>query len=121
MEAGDVATWVGSTAAVVAAAASIAVWWRERGAVRWEFDRVEKGRSFVRNAGSAVARDVHVRVGSASDGTHIDDQGAAATVAPGEVVPVLAFSHMTSPADFSLVVTWRSRFGRRHRWVRALH
>lgn len=121
MEAGDAATWVGSTAAVVAAVASVAVWWRERGTVTWEFDRVERGRSMVRNAGRATARDVHVRIGSASDDTDSDDQTTAARVAPGEVVPVLAFANMASPADFSLIVTWRGTFGRRRRWTRALH
>ncbi|MFD0549149.1 hypothetical protein ACFQ0X_08155 [Streptomyces rectiviolaceus] len=112
---------MGSAAATVAAVASVAVWWRERSAVAWEFDRAERGRSFVRNAGSAAARDVHVRVGSAADGSDVDAEARAASVAPGEVVPVLTFAHMSSPADFSVVVTWRGRLGRRERWTRALH
>ncbi|MFG3234996.1 hypothetical protein ACGFZG_24970 [Streptomyces antibioticus] len=120
MEAGDVATWVGSAAAVVAALASLAVWWRDRATVTWAFDREKHERSFVRNAGGAVAKDVHVRVGSASDDTDIDEQATVAAVAPGEVVPILAEANYGSPGDYALVVTWRGRFGRRERWTRIL-
>ena len=121
MQAGDWATWVGSSAAVIAAVASIAVWWRERGAVSWEFDRAEHGRSFARNTGGATAHDVHVRVGSAGNDNDVDAEARAVAVAPGEVVPVLAFADMASPADFAVVVTWRGRFRRRERWTRILH
>jgi hypothetical protein len=120
MQAGDWATWVGSSAAVVAAVASIAVWWRERGAVAWELDRIQHGRSMVRNAGGATAKDVHVRVGAASDPADTSIEARAASVAPGEVVPVLAVVDMGDPADYAVVVSWRGQLGRRESWTRIL-
>ncbi|MFF2184569.1 hypothetical protein [Streptomyces sp. NPDC058155] len=121
MEAGDWATWVGSTGAVVAAVASVAVWWRGKGAVQWRFEPVDHGRSAVLNNGSATAKQVRVRVGSASDVADIESEASADNVAPGEAIRVLVAATYGSSADFAVVVTWRGRFGKRKRWTHLPH
>lgn len=121
MQAGDWATWISSAAAVVAAVASVAVWRQSRPGVRWVLDFAEHGRSAVRNTGSAMAKDVHIRVGSASDATDVEAEAHCATVAPGEVVRVLVAATYGSSEDFAVTVTWRGRTGRRERWSYAPH
>lgn len=117
MDAGDVATWVGSTAAVVAAVASVAVWWRERPAPTWDLDYEPHGMSLVRNTGGSLARDVLVRAGARANLNHASYKVQAGNVAPGEVVPVMA-SRSLGAKDWVVEVTWRGRFGRREKWTR---
>lgn len=120
MEIGDWATWVGSTAAVVAAAASVAAWRNSRPGVTWRFDYVEQGRSLLTNSGSAVARHVRVRAGSASDESHAEAVEEIARLTPGEGVRILVTpsydTYQTAP-DFAIVVTWRGPLGRTRRWT----
>jgi hypothetical protein len=110
----DIATWVGSTAAVVAAVASVAVWWRERPAPTWELDYEPHGMSLVRNTGPAIARDVHVRAGVRAKLGQASHEARAERGAPGEVVAVMA-SRSLGASDWVVEVTWRGRFGRRGR------
>lgn len=120
MDAGDVATWVGSTAAVVAAVASVAVWWRERPVPAWELQYETRGVSLVRNTGRASAKEVRVRAGSASRPMPNDHRVDAGTIAPGEVIPIIASRDMGDPADWAVEVTWRGRRGRRAKWTRPI-
>jgi hypothetical protein len=75
----------------------------------------------VRNVGAATARDVHVRVGSASDETDVDEEERVPSVAHGEVVRILVAPNYGSAKDYAVVVTWRGRFGRRERWTYLVH
>ncbi|WP_344629343.1 hypothetical protein [Streptomyces glaucosporus] len=120
MEAGDWATWIGSAAAIIAAASSVAVWWRDRSSVAWDL-RGEKGKiPYVINVGSADAHQVRIRAGSASDPADVDAEAHADVVAPGEVIRILALPDMESPEDYAVIVTWRTRFGRSQTWTRLI-
>lgn len=123
MEAGDWATWIGSAAAVLAAAASIAVWARERTNVVWEFRRAkrdpptEEERAALANVGSATAKDVQVYViATRQDRDIVEEQERAARVAPNEVIRVMADPTYGISAYF-VKVTWRGPFGKRRNWI----
>lgn len=99
----------------------MAVWWRSRGSVRWDIDLQDHGRSAVRNAGEATARDVHVRAGSASDESNIEAEARAASLAHGEVIRIVIAPTYGSAKDYAIVVTWKGPFGRRKRWTYQTH
>jgi hypothetical protein len=85
--------------------------------VAWELDYETHGMSLVRNAGSVVARDVHVRAGVRGSPSQTAYGEQAGHVAPGEAVPVMA-SRSLGAKDWAVEVTWRGRCGRRKRWTR---
>lgn len=117
MEAGDWATWIGSAAAVVAAAASIAVWGREQTNTVWEFQEATQGRSAIANTGSATAKGVHVRViAIREDREIIEEEERVVRLAPNEVVRLLAKPTYGISAYF-VKVTWRGPFGKRRHWI----
>lgn len=116
MEAGDWATWAGAAAAGIAAAASVALWWRGRHHVTWQMQRANEGRSSILNSGSGTARRVQVRAGSLASINTSEIQVHAASVQPGEVVLVSAQPTFGDGEDYAVVVTWRSVLGRRRTW-----
>lgn len=71
----------------------------------------------IRNSGGATAHDVHVRVGSAANMADVNRETRAASVAHGEVVPILITPPYGSAPDYAVSVTWRGRFGRRGTWT----
>ncbi|MEU6807717.1 hypothetical protein ABZ920_01555 [Streptomyces sp. NPDC046831] len=93
------------------------MWWRERPSPAWELIEKSEGISLVRNTSQAAAHDVRVRAGSAANPGPDDHRVQADTVGPGEVVRVISSYDMGDPADWAVEVTWRGRFGRRHRWT----
>jgi hypothetical protein len=64
-----VPSWIAALAAAIAAFASVAVWWHQRGYIAWkiEFPHSDADRYRVINAGTGTAFKVHLRIGSASD------------------------------------------------------
>lgn len=117
MDAGDWATWVGSTAATVAAVASVAVWWRGRASVAWKLQQESKHSFRAVNVGDATARAVHIRVGSASDPTNVEDEKRAESVTPSESVRISAAPDSDSRDDIAIVITWRGFLQRRETWT----
>lgn len=118
MDSANWATWVGSVAATVAAVASVAVWWRGRADVTWQLEPVSQGFSQLVNTGTATAKHVRVRVGSASSPGDRDVHVDRDALAPGENVPVPTSRDMGDPQDFGVIVTWRSAFRGRQAWIR---
>ncbi|WP_171059848.1 hypothetical protein [Streptomyces montanus] len=47
----------------------------------------------------------------------VDEEARAASVAYGEVVPLLVTPTYGSAPDYTVNVTWRGRFGRRETWT----
>lgn len=75
----------------------------------------------VVNTGKTTARRVYVRVGSVSNPADVDTEARAKRVVQGERIPVLVAPSYGGPSDFSVVVTWRSRLGRRRRWTHPVY
>jgi hypothetical protein len=118
MSVGDIATWVGSVAAVVAAAASVAVWRRGAPEVDWRI-RPDSGFRVV-NVGEKTARQVRVRLGSESNADDVEAEASTAALARGESLKVLNTATSDSADDVAIVVTWRGRFGRTEKWTHRL-
>jgi hypothetical protein len=115
--------WVAAIAATIAAAASVAVLLLQLPRVEWAARKMDVagGRHRLTNTGKAPARDVMVRVGSASDPNHIDGNGIMRSpiVRPGEHVAFVDMMAYNDPVDYAVNVTWRGLLGRRQ-WCKRL-
>lgn len=60
---------------------------------------------------------MHVRAGVRANLSQVSHEARAETVAPGEVVAIMA-SRSLGAEDWAVEVTWRGRFGRREKWTR---
>lgn len=110
--------WVGSISAIgaiIAAVTGTAVYWRGRPGVSWAL-RETGHAAHVVNVDRGTAKDVHVRVGSASDPSDVMSQAHLDRVGPGEHIPVMLAITYRAPVDTSVVVTWR-RLGRNRTWT----
>lgn len=114
-----VLSWLTAVGALVAAVASVATWWRTHGGVEWEVEPVDGGgrRYRVVNRGGRPAREVHLRVGSASDPADVDEEKSLPVVRPGEGLTCSDLASYGCADDYAFNVTWRPGWpGRRRSW-----
>ncbi|AZQ35937.1 hypothetical protein EJ357_22670 [Streptomyces cyaneochromogenes] len=99
--------------------ASVAVWWRGRASVAWQLQQDGRSRHGFRavNIGDATAKSVHVRVGSASDPTNVEDERRAESVSPSESVRIPVATDSDSREDVAVVITWDGRPWGRETWT----
>lgn len=109
--------WISAIAATIAAFASVAVWVRGRGAVDIRVRSAGRSKVEIVNAGTKPAKKVHVRVGSESDASDVEDEKSVELLAPGEPLPILAAPDNSSARDIAVNVSWRGWFGRRGSFV----
>lgn len=101
----------------MAAVASVATYSRLRPAVAWSVrEAAGQGHGYeIVHSGTRPARDVRVRVGSASDPRDSDpgQEGRLQVVRPGEIIKVFNHNAFRGPPDYAFNLTWRSGLRRR--------
>jgi hypothetical protein len=118
-----VVDWVAAIAGSIAAIASAAVLWNQLRSVTWDVRlSSERGvRDQVVNVGNSTAREVRLRIGSASDPMDSDSgqEIRRPLVRPGEALPFSNTATFGVADDFGVNITWRGLLGRRS-WSRPL-